>query len=186
MSDADRLDSLLSVWQERASEGIDLSAAELCRDCPELAAELNEHIQALRQMNRMLWSGGSPSGSGAAGTTQDVRARHWRGGVPDGPAGSPTPIPGYEILEQLGRGGGGVVYKARQTNLQRLVALKLILGGEHASPDARARFTQEAETVARLKHPHIVQVYDFGDHEGRPFFSLEYLEGGSLADRLGG
>jgi WD40 repeat protein/tRNA A-37 threonylcarbamoyl transferase component Bud32 len=186
MNVEDRLNSLLSLWRQRASHENDLSAAELCRDCPELAAELNEHIQALRQMELLMQSGDTPSRAGAMDATRDPATGNGQGNAASTPATLPTPIPGYEILDQLGRGGGGVVYKARQTNLQRIVALKLILGGEHASAEARARFSQEAETVARLKNSHIVQVYDFGNHEGRPFFSLEYLEGGSLADRMRG
>jgi hypothetical protein len=95
-------------------------------------------------------------------------------------------VPGYEILGELGRGGMGVVYKARQLCLNRVVALKMILAGSHAGPGATARFLREAETVARLKHPNVVQVHEFGTHEGKPYFSLEYLEGGSLADHLKG
>jgi tetratricopeptide (TPR) repeat protein len=101
------------------------------------------------------------------------------------PAGPPAP-PGYEVLSELGRGGMGVVYKARQTALKRLVALKVIATGAWAGPDVVARFRAEAEAVAQLQHPNIVQVYEIGECEGRPFFSLEYLEGGSLADRLDG
>ena len=95
-------------------------------------------------------------------------------------------IPGYEVLEELGRGGMGVVYKARQQSLDRIVALKMILAASHAGSTATARFLHEAKTIALLKHPHVVQVYEFGSHEGKPFFSLEYLEGGSLADKLRG
>jgi WD40 repeat protein/tRNA A-37 threonylcarbamoyl transferase component Bud32 len=95
-------------------------------------------------------------------------------------------VPGYEILGELGRGGMGVVYKARHLKLNRIVALKMILAGGHASPDDLARFHREAKAVARLQHPNIVQVYEVGTQEDRPFFSLEYVPGGSLADRLDG
>jgi WD40 repeat protein len=95
-------------------------------------------------------------------------------------------VPGYEILGELGRGGMGVVYKARQVGLNRTVALKMIHGGAWAEPEALARFRGEAEVAARFQHPNIVQVHEIGDHEGRPFFSLEYVAGGSLANRLAG
>ncbi len=104
-------------------------------------------------------------------------------GAPDGPG---MPVPGYEVLGELGRGGMGVVYKARDTRLNRLVALKRIRAGGHADPEERARIRREAEAVARLQHPHIVQIYEIGEHGGSPFLALEYLEGGSLEDRLRG
>jgi hypothetical protein len=95
-------------------------------------------------------------------------------------------VPGYEILGELGRGGMGVVYQARQVKLDRVVALKLILYGEHAGRDEVARFRTEAEAIARLQHPNIVQVYETGTHDGCPFFSLEYCPGGSLEKKLAG
>jgi tetratricopeptide (TPR) repeat protein/tRNA A-37 threonylcarbamoyl transferase component Bud32 len=95
-------------------------------------------------------------------------------------------VPGYEILGILGRGGMGVVYKARQTELNRLVALKMVLAGSHAGEQDLARFRNEAEAVARLQHPNIVQIFEIGEAEGRPFFSLEFVDGGSLASRLRG
>jgi eukaryotic-like serine/threonine-protein kinase len=93
-------------------------------------------------------------------------------------------VDGYEILERLGHGGMGVVYKARQHGLERLVALKMIRGGIHAAPEHLARFRIEARAVARLKHPNVVQIYDVGQVDGMPFVALELLEGGSLEHRV--
>lgn len=93
-------------------------------------------------------------------------------------------VPGYDILGELGRGGMGVVYRARHQRLQREVALKMILAGSHASKRSLARFRAEAEAVAQLQHPNIVQVFEIGEHEGCPFFSLELVEGGGLDELL--
>src|SRR5262249_14843004 len=101
----------------------------------------------------------------------------------DRPGETLPSVPGYELLGELGRGGMGVVYKARQKGLNRTVALKMILAGSHAGEAERARFRREAAEIAKLRHENVVQIYEVGEHEGKPFFSLEYLEGGSL-DRL--
>jgi tRNA A-37 threonylcarbamoyl transferase component Bud32 len=93
-------------------------------------------------------------------------------------------VPDYEIVRELGRGGMGVVYEARQIKLGRIVALKMILSGERAAPEELARFRREAVAVARLRHPNIVQIHAIGDYEGRPFFSLEFVEGGTLSAKL--
>jgi WD40 repeat protein len=95
-------------------------------------------------------------------------------------------VPGYELLGELGRGGMGVVYQARHRALNRLVALKMVLSGSHASADDLTRFRREAEAVAHLQHPNIVQIYEVDEAEGRPFFALEYCAAGSLAGRLAG
>jgi tetratricopeptide (TPR) repeat protein/tRNA A-37 threonylcarbamoyl transferase component Bud32 len=106
-----------------------------------------------------------------------------REGSGERPANSPD-LPGYEILAEIGKGGMGVVYKARHLRLNRLVALKMILSGSQASDSDKARFRHEAQAVARLQHPNIVQIFDVDEHLGNSYFSLELVEGGSLADRL--
>jgi len=93
-------------------------------------------------------------------------------------------IPGYELLEPLGEGGMGVVYKARQIGLNRIVALKMVLGGDEAKANQLIRFLAEAEAVASIKHPNVVQVFEYGNAAGRPFLAMEYLDGGSLSDRI--
>jgi WD40 repeat protein len=103
--------------------------------------------------------------------------------APSSPGAWPT-VPGYIIEGVLGHGGMAVVYKARQVGLNRLVAIKMILAGKHARPGVRARFKAEAEAVARLRHPNIVQVHDIGEHDGLPYFSMELMEGGTLAQTI--
>jgi serine/threonine-protein kinase len=95
-------------------------------------------------------------------------------------------IPGYEVEAVLGRGGMGVVFRALHLRLNRVVALKMLLTGGYAGPPERARFQREAEAVAGLRHANLVQVYDVADHEGRPYFTMEFVEGGSLDQRLAG
>ena len=101
-------------------------------------------------------------------------------------ASSARTIGEFEILGEIGRGGMGVVYKARQPSLARLVAVKVILSGAHAGERERERFRREAETAARLDHSNIVRIYEVGEHDGRPFCAMEFVDGTPLADLLAG
>jgi WD40 repeat protein len=150
--------------------------------------------QQLRQMaadgalrpDAMLWEQGTPRWLPA----HCVPGLFEPAGTPPSPVGkkaSDLPaVRGYEVLGVLGKGGMGVVYKARQVGLNRTVALKMILPGALAGPQALDRFRREAEAVARLQHPHIVAVHEIGTHDGQPFFSLEFVAGGSLSQKLAG
>ena len=149
---------------------------EVCGACPELLPEVRRRW---RQM--------------CASRRSSMRSSRCRGTAPtpipplSGQAGADLPrIPGYDVEALLGRGGMGVVYKARHRRLNRLVALKMLIAGAYAGPPERARFQREAEAVASLHHANIVAVYDVGDHEGCPYFTMELLEGGSLAQALAG
>lgn len=175
MSDESRVADLLVLWEERQECGEPVTPDELCRDCPELADLLGRRIAALRAFDPLL---GSTRGQA---TLRVPGQSAFHGGE------SPLPsVPGYVIHEVLGRGGMGVVYRAHHAKLNRQVALKMILTGGRAGTTELARFEAEAEAVARLQHPHIVQVYERGDHDGAPYVSLELVTGGSLAQQLGG
>jgi hypothetical protein len=191
------LTALLQRWQELQEHGQNISAEDLCADTPELLAELRSAIQARVApaagfAATLSLASGSPGHTPRPGPGDDedpnaTRTRYPAGAGRQGSAAEgPPEIPGYEILGELGRGGMGVVYHARQTGLNRPVALKMILAGGHAGSHERARFRAEAEAVARLQHPNIVQVHEIGEHGGLPFFSLEYCPGGSLAQKLQG
>src|SRR5262249_13796008 len=119
----------------------------------------------------------------ASGLTQPSPADADTLSAPGGNTGLPC-VPGYEILAELGRGGMGAVFKAKQLALERLVALNGILAGEFAAAAERERFRAEALAVARLQHANVVQVFEVGEHHGHPYLALEFVDGGSLADAL--
>ena len=170
----DFLSECLLDWQELHEQGRDVVAAQLCQEQPELLPELERRIRILQGLGRAVQELNAPAQPSADGSSDEsVAAPSFQ-------------LAGYEILGQLGCGGMGVIYKARQLDLGRLVALKVIrpelLSGAHAG----ARFRTEAEAIARLQHPNIVQIYDVGEQHGRPYFTLELIEGGSLAEQLRG
>ena len=160
----------------------------------------------LQLLQAVLESGGTPEEACAASPelVPEVRRRweHCRrveaelnalfpmrpeaGNITGSPAAGFPQIPGYVVEAVLGRGGVGVVYRARHLGLRRPVALKMLLSGAYAGPAERARFLREARAVAALRHPNVVQVHDVGEHDGRPYFTMEVVDGGSLAGRLGG
>jgi hypothetical protein len=172
-----RLDELLNRWHTMQEQGHFILPAELCRDTPELLGAFMQYLD----MDLSVRTAALPPGGPVAPASAWAHVN-----LPPGMAGAAPALPGYEILGELGRGAMGVVYLARHLQLQRLVALKMILHGTHADAEDVQRFRNEAEAVARLQHPHIVQIYEIGDYQGLPYCALEYCAGGNLQRRLNG
>jgi serine/threonine protein kinase len=113
---------------------------------------------------------------------QLARDRAAHGGLDPGSPLKLGEFADYELIAEIGHGGMGVVYQARQKSLDRIVALKMLLGGQFAEPSARTRFRSEAEIAAQLQHPNIVAIHEVGEHDHLPFFTMDYVEGRSLAE----
>jgi serine/threonine-protein kinase len=183
MSDETMLEEMLSRWQPGQARGEAVTPEVLCRDRPDLLPELQRRIALLRPQERHAGSTGSHVPDDPYATKKSAAPL-----VPPPAAAShswPTLL-GYEILGELGRGGMGVVYKARQLAADRVVAVKMTLHGSHAGDNSLARLYTEARAIARLQHPHIVQIYEVGEQAGLPYFSLEFCPGGSLDKKLNG
>ena len=169
MTDDPRVERLLEELLESGG-----SPEEACRSCPELLPQVRADLERLRRLEHevdaIFPSSERPEGAGpvALATAELPRIR------------------GYEVQAVLGRGGMGVVYRARHLRLDRPVALKMLLAGPYAGQEERERFQREAEAVAGLRHANIVQLYDAGDLDGRPYFTMEFVDGGSLAQKIAG
>src|SRR6516225_1757152 len=164
----ERLAHLLSELTEQRRQGQSIDREAVAREHPDLADELSGLWAAVQLVER--FSRSTPT-------------------CPYNPAISESPpLPRqfgeFELLDELGSGGMGLVYKARQRNPERLVALKLALAGKLATVDERARFASEAKLGARLNHAGIVQIYDVGEHDGQIYFSMQFIDGTTLARRI--
>ncbi|HUN81120.1 MAG TPA: protein kinase [Phycisphaerae bacterium] len=177
----ERLGELINEYFDRIERGEKLSKDDFLKEHPDCAAELREHLGGLDLIVDL--------GTGSGGQTLPGRtpAQMQGSSAADGleAAGHRVPdIPGYEIHKLIGRGGMGIVYKATQTSMKRPVALKLLMEGPFATEGAKKRFEREIALAAQLKHPHIIPIYDSGNHDGRMYYAMEHIYGLSLIDYI--
>src|SRR5262245_22467128 len=176
----ERLDAVAAEYLEAIERGERPQRAEWLARYPDLAPELDEFIADQERLQR--WTSPAQDPLAVAVIAKDPMAT-----LPN-PRNSPDQAAGrladYDLLGEIARGGMGIVYRARQLNLNRIVALKMILAGPYASAAELYRFQMETEAAASLDHPHIMPIYEVGTHLGRPFFSMKLMEGGTLAEHL--
>jgi len=175
-------DSISSDHEEQLAVILSDVADAVCRgeivDMESICAEHPDLSQELRRLWGTLLVTDTAGAIADEGPARDSDTSRWKSLT------LPTIIGDYELIEELGRGGMGVVFRARQISLDREVAIKMILRGRLASEADLQRFLAEASATARLQHPNIVPVYEAGDIEGRPFFSMQLVNGETLAERV--
>lgn len=171
----EQLAALLNQLAEAKRQGREPPIDELAREHPQLALELRSLWAAMALADCLATQDAAAAGphEGSAGARQAARTAEF-----------PQIFGDYELLAELGTGGMGVVYRARHRSLDRIVALKMIRRGSSAASAELVRFRQEAQSAARLNHPHVVPVYEVGEHEGQPYFTMQYVSGTTLAERL--
>ena len=167
----ERLVAAIQAYLEAQDAGRRPDRAVLLAEHPDLADELTAYFEGADRLAGCAdWLGGVPAGAP----------------VPPEPTGpAPVRFAGYELLAEVGRGGIGVVFRAREVALDRVVGLKMIRAGELANPGEVRRFRREAEAAATLDHPHIVSVYEVGEHAGHHYFTMRFVGGGGLDARMG-
>lgn len=188
MNRESHLFNLVVRWEELRASGVAADPEELCRDCPELVDRLRQCLQALSGMDAILKVDAVPPETDSK--RADARpicvpavAPRESGGLS---SSGPVVVPGYEILEELGRGGMGVVYKARQIALERIVAIKTLLPRRAVPEHDRRRFVREAKIMALLRHPNIVQIHEIVEEGENLALVMEYVPGENLSAKLGG
>lgn len=175
MPTSEMIEELMLRWEAARQVGKRLTPEDLCADSPQLLDQLQQQIRAVQVMERVLGFEDHLPGRTTPATAPAASL--------DADGELLPQVPGYEILRLVDQGGMGVVYEARQTDLGRTVAIKMI-SSFRLAPTLVARFRAEAEASARLQHPNFVQVFEVGQVNGRPYFSMEYVAGGSLAQHL--
>lgn len=165
-----RLDRVLADYLMRLDQGEIVNPDTWLANHPDLADDLRSYLQAVRDVDTLARRAFEPTGMHTLDDTSKQDVIRYLGD--------------YEIIDEIARGGMGVVYRARQVSLDRIVAVKMILAGRLAGRNSIERFITEAKAAAALRHVNIVAIFEIGEHDGQQYYSMEYIEGTSLAELI--